>query len=141
MSEEIAINRIKIWETHSKTDPFLKLDLSDLNLTTLPEYNYENVLNLDCSYNELVALPDLLNVQSLDCSNNQLIWLPKLPNVFCLACHWNRLLFLPELPKAEHIYAQFNPLISIPPVFPSVKIKWYANALLFDCQKLKWILN
>ncbi len=43
--------------------------------------NYDTVVYIDCSYDQLTELPKLPNsLKELHCSNNQLISLPELPN-------------------------------------------------------------
>ena len=72
------------------------------------------VTELDCSYNNLTALPDLPKVKKLYCDNNQLTSLPELPNVTELDCDNNNLTSLPELPQVTELFCNENQLSHLP---------------------------
>ena len=71
------------------------LDCSDNQLTALPVENLSELTNLRCNDNQLTALPveKLTKLTELACSYNQLTALPvgKLNNLNVLNCHDNRL--------------------------------------------------
>ena len=65
--------------------------------------NYNEIVFLDCSDNELTSLPDHLphSLQELYFSDNKFTSLPDLPNSLQkLYCSNNRLTSLPELPNS-----------------------------------------
>lgn len=68
--------------------------------------NYDDIRELNCSNNELTALPSELPrlLQILNCSNNKLTALPKLPSTLReLNCSNNEIIELPELPLLKEI--------------------------------------
>ncbi len=77
------------------------LNCSGNELTALPELP-ASLNTLDCSNNELTALPDLpASLNTLYCWGNELIALPELPNVLnSLNCANNPIEALPELPES-----------------------------------------
>ena len=64
--------------------------------------NYDKVVYIYCSGNDLTLLPELPNsLQELWCNNNQLTSLPELPNSLkYIYCMKNNLTELPELPNS-----------------------------------------
>jgi Leucine-rich repeat (LRR) protein len=76
--------------------------------------NYDNIVRLDCSNNQLTSLAKLPDsLQILYCWNNQLTSLPELPNSLQhLYCNHNQLTSLPELPNSlQHLYCNDNKFI------------------------------
>jgi hypothetical protein len=73
-----------------------KLDLSNLNLTVLPELP-DTLTRLYCENNQLTVLPELPDTLTyLKCENNQLTVLPELPDTLTyLSCRNNQLTVLP----------------------------------------------
>ena len=71
----------------------------------------------------LKKIPQLpYNLIELDCSNNNLSYLPQLPNSLTdLQCHNNGVLMnLPQLPKSLIIlYCYYNKLINLPQIHPN----------------------
>ena len=85
------------------------------SLTGLEHFTALTVL--DCSWNNLTALPTLpSNLTVLDCRNNSLTELPTLPsNLIELSCRNNSLTALPPLPASLKLFnCQYNSLISLP---------------------------
>jgi Leucine-rich repeat (LRR) protein len=64
--------------------------------------NYNYILHINCSDNQLTSLPKLPNsLQILYCYDNQLTSLPELPDSLeILFCYNNQLTYLPELPNS-----------------------------------------
>ena len=82
---------------------------------------FENLEVLNCSYNDLVSLPELPSgLTDLNCKGNDLISLSELPsNLSYLNCEFNDLISLPELPNSlTDLNCKGNDLISLP-VLPS----------------------
>lgn len=98
------------------------LDISYKVLTKLPDLSkYTNLIELDCSANELTALPNNLPItlQRIDCSNNtktlkSISELP--PNLITFKCSNNKVLEkIPELPNSlERLYCTNSNLSSLP---------------------------
>lgn len=116
-----AINRIKEWINADQTNP---LNLSCLELTSLPATLPSNLLTLYAAENQLGCLPDTLppTLHTLYVSGNQLT---SLPNTLPLALRHlyaadNQLTSLPDtLPPALHsLYAADNQLSSLPDTLP-----------------------
>ena len=87
--------------------------------------NYDDIIYISCSYNQLTELPKLPNsLQILNCSYNQLTSLPKLPNsLIHLDCCFNKLIVLPELPNSlKRLYCGANKLASLPKLPYSLEI-------------------
>jgi len=112
-----------------------KLDVSDMNLTSLPKLplflthlNCHNnkltclpplpttLVELGCAYNSLEELPPLPEgLDILFCSENKLRSLPKLPKSLTqLYCSYNCLKNLPELPNLTQLYCSDNALTQLP---------------------------
>ena len=94
---------IKTFEQQEDKSKIIKLNLSDRNLTKLPDLSeYINLKELYCGYNNLTSLPELPeSLEYLYCSYNNLTSLSKLPNSLrLLYCKNNNLTSLPELPKS-----------------------------------------
>jgi Leucine-rich repeat (LRR) protein len=75
-------------------------------------HNYDNIIHLNCSYNQLTELPTLPDsLLELHCSNNQLNELPTLSHSLqILSCYGNQLTELPTLPDSLRIlYCSNNP--------------------------------
>jgi uncharacterized repeat protein (TIGR01451 family) len=80
-----------------------------------------NLLNtLNCSNNQLLAIPEIPNLYNLDCSNNQLSTLPVLPNsLIYLTCNNNQLMMLPNLPNSLQFLWCYNNSLQSLPVLPN----------------------
>jgi hypothetical protein len=123
-----------------------KLDLSYMNLTSLPEL-YESLEILLCHGNQLESLPKLPpslkilgchsnRIQSLPdlppkleqllCNDNQLTFLPSLPeSLRTLCCHGNQLQSMPDLPtNLALLGCGDNKLNHIPRISSTVKELW-----------------
>ena len=86
---------------------------------------YDNIVYLDCSYNNLTSLPELPNsLQILYCGSNQLSLLPELPNSLQhLSCNYNQLTKLPKLPNGLQILkCEYNQLVLLPELPNSLKL-------------------
>ena len=86
-------------------DKILKLD------------NYNDIIYLDCSCNNLSGLSNLPKLlEDLNCSNNNLSSLPKLPNSLkILWCNYNKISDLPNLPSSLiELHCTNNNLFSLP---------------------------
>ncbi|APD13375.1 hypothetical protein RO07_25265 [Pandoraea pulmonicola] len=95
-----------------------KLDLSDLELSSLPELP-AGLITLDARYNQLTDLPPLPEgIRSLGATRNQLTQLPPLPrSLIELDAVHNRLTHLPELPAdLVSLDAANNRLAGLPPL-------------------------
>lgn len=85
---------------------------------------FDNLLNLDCSYNLLTYLPNLPSTLThLDCRINQLNYLPNFPNTLTqLICYGNQLTSLPNLPpNLVHLDCDYNSLTSVPLIPNSIQ--------------------
>ena len=92
--------------------------------------NYDKVVYIDCSDNQLTSLPELPNsLQVLFCSMNQLTSLPELPNSLqYLYCHNNQLTELPNLPNSlQYLDCENNKLTSLPNVPNSINYLYLKN--------------
>lgn len=75
------------------------LDISNLNLTKLPDNLPAFIQELNCHGNRIMKLPDNLptSLQKLDCSFNQITHLPyNLPALDIFWCHNNQITKLPD---------------------------------------------
>ena len=119
----------------------LSLDCSNNKLKYLPEL--KNITYLDCSYNELVLLPNNLSkIIYLDCKGNNLTFIPKNSNnINRLNCELNKLTSLPDLPNcySMFIYSGGNnlmyPLINKTKEFYKNNINAFDNTT-FDCNQI-----
>jgi hypothetical protein len=95
--------------------------------------NYNDIINIDCSRNNLFSLPKLPNsLEILWCYNNYLSSLPKLPNsLIQLHCYNNKLSSLPELPNSlRQIYSSHNNLSCLPELpHTFINFTYYFNPL------------
>lgn len=93
---DVAETRINEWiKFYDKTNNAKKiLDLSNLNLNTLPQ------IPIKC--------------EALYCFNNQLTKLQELPNCVLLDCSFNRLTYLHDMPKCSKLFCSYNNLSSLP---------------------------
>lgn len=141
--------RIEAWysefQNASEEDrPYILLDLSNLNLTSLPilpdevrglncsnnnltsiEYLPANLMTLYASNNSLVSIsffPDSLRIISI--TENQLTALPNLPSMLSsLNCSNNYLYALPNLPgRLTDLECSYNQLTSLPNLPPELNI-------------------
>ena len=100
------------------------LNISNAQLTSLPENLPSNLQSLWCYDNQLTSLPENLpkSLEIFGCDNNQLTSLPdNLPQSLQeLGCSNNQLTSLPEnLPKnLKEIYCYNNKLTSLPEKLP-----------------------
>ena len=92
-------------------------------VSSFDEIRKDEVVSIDCSYNNLKSLPenmDFPNLQIFDCSDNKLVSLPEkmnLPNLKTFGCSSNNLESLPEnmnLPGLRYFYCNNNKLKSLP---------------------------
>jgi Leucine-rich repeat (LRR) protein len=91
--------------THNSFDELLNLD------------NYDEIINLDCSKNNLSTLPKLPDsLTELDCSFNNLSILPELPKFLKkIDCSYNNLSILPKLSNSLiEIDSSYNNLYTLP---------------------------
>ena len=138
---------------------YTKLEIfncSNCNLTELPEYLPNSLIELYCHNNNLTKLPNLPNsllklycynndlsingipelpysLTDLDCSVNKLIKLPNLPNkLVYFDCDGNLVKSLPTLPKSLLVLYCYNNNLSINgiPELPS-------NLKHFNCENNK----
>ena len=92
--------------------------------------NYNEVVYINCSYNQLNNLPKLPNsLIKLKCYNNQLSSLPELPNSLKnLECSFNQLSSLPKLPNSlQKLLCYNNQLSSLPKLPNSLQYLWCQN--------------
>lgn len=96
----------------------LVLDLSDQGLTTLKGFDLSRVTHLICSHNKLTSLPTLpYGLKILDCGFNEIISLPDILPIGLkgLYCYRNKLSSLPILPKGlRDLNCSDNFIISLP---------------------------
>ena len=84
----------------------IKYNLDDTTIMRFDLFNkiinYDTVIYINCSNNQLSKLPKVPNsLQELLCDYNQLTTLPKLPNSLqIIDCNDNQLTSLPELPNS-----------------------------------------
>jgi Leucine-rich repeat (LRR) protein len=105
----------------------MKVDLSHGDLEEIKNYELEDIIELDISWNNLKQLPEwinsCINLQELDCYNNQLTSLPEsLPtSLQSLDCSQNQLISLPEnIPfSLQKLYCYNNKLILLPETLPN----------------------
>jgi len=88
------------------------------------EWSAPQLVELDCSWNNLSKLPDLPKCEKLDCSYNKLTALPELPKCKKLYCYYNKIAELPELPKCKVLYCYRNKLTTLPEL-PECKLLYY----------------
>src|SRR5690606_8741834 len=67
---------------------------SNNQLESLPEW--ENAVEVSCSFNKLKSLPCWKNIEIVDCSHNQLENLPEWKNIKYVHCLGNKIESLPE---------------------------------------------
>lgn len=97
------------------------LNIKEKNLTDISGIEYfTNLTSLECSYNQLTALPveKLTKLTSLSCGNNQLTTLPveNLTNLTLLYCSDNQLTALPveKLTQLTNLRCNNNQLTAMP---------------------------
>lgn len=99
------------------------LQLSGMNLTTLDGIenhpNFNLVTRVNCTNNNLTALPLWPNVTYVYCSYNQLRLLPLWPNVTEVYTTYNNITTLPLWKNVIIVNCSFNPIISLP-LWPNV---------------------
>lgn len=105
---------------------FIRVEDLQITHTRLRRLDFmpPNVRSLDCSGNELVALPPLPPyLQALGCAGNRLIKLPPLPAYLRgLSCDDNRLTELPPLPTTlSYLSCGGNQLTALPLLPPSLE--------------------
>ena len=93
--------------------------------------NYNEIVFLDCSDNELTSLPDTLphSLQELNCSDNKFTSLPDLPHsLITLNCSYNKLTSLPDLPNSlQKLRCNYNELTSLPDTLPNSLQELYCS--------------
>ena len=97
--------------------------------------NYNDIIHINCSNNNLSSLPELPNsLTKLWCDNNNLSSLPELPNSFThLYCGYNNLSYLPNLPNSLRIIWCYNNNISSLPKLPnSLRHFYYSTNPIYD---------
>lgn len=72
-----------------------------------------HIRKLDCSYNFIKSIPDLINITNLDCDSNKICKLSNLPQVKKLSCSYNKIKYLPLMPKLVDIDCRDNKIRSI----------------------------
>ena len=95
-----------------------KLEMVKQNLRIFPSIRFSQLVQLNCSYNELIELPPLPDtLKTLYCCSNQLKTFPKLPDLIRLSCAMNQLTSLDLPDSIEHVYCRSNQLVhlTIPP--------------------------
>jgi Leucine-rich repeat (LRR) protein len=109
------------------------LDISNNNMTVLPNNLPNSIKTLICRSNKLTSISQLPNqLEKLLCSGNLLTQLPTLPSTILeLDCYDNRLTNLPTLPNGLRIlYSAANPLSNLPTLPNSLlKLYCYENTL------------
>lgn len=108
-NRQAAVARFAGWLAHN--DPSFPLDLSDLQLTSLPARFPNTVQNLDVSGNRLTTLPPGIStqLQHLDASDNMLVQLPHLPHTLRgINLGNNRLSVLPRHISGLHAECAIN---------------------------------
>ncbi len=149
---QIAIKRVNDWI--ALNDPSQHLDVSMLNLKTLPDIpitcqifscNNNNLTELpelpncqilNCFHNKLTSLPQLPCCEWIECANNKLTSLPALPMCWCLNCAHNMLTSLPDLPKCDRLYCNDNRLTYLPIIMPCWDLRCANNEYLYISKRL-----
>jgi internalin A len=111
-----------------------------INYNTFDEIvDYEKIIKLDCSNNELTELPNIINLMTnlreLYCYDNELTSLPpsigSLTNLTWLSCFYNELTSLPDsignLTNLTKLYCYDNELTSLPDSIGNL-----INLIIFD---------
>ncbi len=131
------------------SDDIIELDLSNKNLTELPNLiRFYKLTKLNISMNKLKELTNLPSILTeLNCTNNRIIYISLLPTTLeIFDCRYNRLKNLPTLPiMLEVFYCSYNS-ITILPILPNKLIIFYCtdnilteipllpvNLKIFDC--------
>ena len=95
---------------------------------------------LECSYNQLIALPNALPpcLTYLRCAGNQLASLPELPSSLTyLRCADNQLTTLPALPASlTELYCDYNQLTALPELPSGLKTLYCYNNQLEELPAL-----
>lgn len=86
------------------------LKAQNCKLYSMANY-YANLIELNCSFNNLQFLPKIPKCEILNCQNNQILSLPELKNVKKLNCSNNNISFLPSIPNCENLILSGNPII------------------------------
>lgn len=127
-----AVRRMLAWfDAHQAPTPLV---LSQLELTSLPEYLPEGLRELNVSSNHLTSLPDHLpsSLEVLDAEANQLLALPDdlPPTLRWLDVTTNRLSSLPShLPDSlEMLDVANNQLATLPESLPNALIELNASS-------------
>jgi uncharacterized repeat protein (TIGR01451 family) len=102
--------------------------ISNTNINNLSGIEYfDNLLILNCSYNQLSNIPLLpSSLTSFSCNGNLLTNLPLLPpNLIFLNCMENQISSIPTLPNLlNEFYCGDNLLTLIPPLPATLKLIW-----------------
>jgi len=73
-----------------------------------------HVIELNCSFNNLISIPPLPNCKYLNCVGNQITELPPLPKCKTLICSDNQLIKLVDLTNCRELQCDNNQLTSLP---------------------------
>jgi Leucine-rich repeat (LRR) protein len=108
---------------------------------------FRNLIELDCSYNNIDTLPDLsncTNLKTLFCHNNDITKIVNLNNNLNLKkidCSDNNLIELPDLSnltKLDHLNCMNNRLDALPDLYFNKNMRFlfcHNNNLPFKCSK------
>ena len=111
--------------------------------------NYNDIIHINCSNNNLSSLPELPNsFTHLYCGYNNLSYLPNLPNTLInIWCYNNNLCDLPKLPiSLIYLYYYNNPIHThIKHYFSGNKNKYYEHQqniqIIFANKIENWYLD
>ncbi len=118
------------------SNDIIELDLSDRNLTELPNLiRFYKLTRLNISMNklkELINIPPRL--KELNCSNNNIINIVSLPlSLEVFNCQFNKLKELPTLPNTLKVFnCSYNEIIILPIIPDRLKIFYCSDNILTE---------
>jgi len=116
------------------------------NRTEFFKWAAPQLIELNCSWDNLTELPELPECKELYCYCNDLTKLPELPKCEKLYCYYNNLTELPELSKCKELDCSYNSLVKLPKL-PECEILYCSNNNLAKlpelpkCKKLVCLRN
>lgn len=103
------------------------LDCSYNNIVEIPEY--QNLIELNCSHNKIQKMGPLLKIKTMECSNNSLVRLPEMHAIESIYCSRNKLIELADYPTLKECYCDHNEIKLIKNLNNLEKIDCGSNSL------------